>query len=140
MCKHNYGRMETYRAHLKRDHPGYTVEPEVFIDLTKAEAQKPKPLNRPMEVLTKQQLAQTKFRTTPAKGITTTGPMAKVRPILDIAIDLLKQDLALSDSDDTASTANSSEGDESHRWVDYKTLRYQSESTSTLCLDEKTTV
>lgn len=139
LCKRSYGRVEDYRRHLHKVHPEYVLEPEVLEDQIKEMATAPV-VRRPFESLTKDQLNMVKFRTVPAKGITASGPASTIRPIMDLTLDLLKEDLQLSDdSSDTASMPNSSESGTSIQ-VDYKALCYQSSSTSTLCLDELSTM
>lgn len=128
MCRKTLSRKDAYARHMKVEHPGYDVEAEVVTE----EPKKPEPLRRPVESLTRAQLEVVKFRTRPAKSIMDTGPTSSVRPIMEEVVDMLKQDLELSDSDseDTASIANSSEGE----LVDYKELGYVSEGTD--CQDE----
>ena len=130
MCKRTIGRKSDYDRHMNSLHPGYHVEPEVFEDHTREEAKKPEN-KRPFEALTKKQLQWVKFKTRPASNIIPGGP--PTRPIIEEAMDRLREDLALSDSNSTTSSTNSSVNEEQ---VDYRKLKYQSESASTICLDE----
>lgn len=126
--------MESYTRHQRQQHPGYGIEPEVTKDTTKLDAKIPGD-KRPFEALSKSQLDQVKFRVRPADGRGTVGPAhMKCRPIVETAMEMLKADLQLSDSDtcSTASSPNQSEGE----FVDYKTLNYKSTSDTTVCLDE----
>ncbi|XP_060073404.1 MDS1 and EVI1 complex locus protein EVI1-A-like [Ylistrum balloti] len=132
ICKTTFGRMDNYEKHLRNMHPFYKVEPEIMKDVTREQAKPPAKWNRPAESLTKKQLELAKFKVKPATGVTSSGPASRFRPVLEEAVDLLKQDLFLSDSSDSESEAEGKQGSRNHR-----DLAYLSSSTHTICLDEK---
>lgn len=75
-------------------------------------------------------MEQVKFRVVPA------GPPFRTRPTSTapkVTLEMLQEDLALSDSTYSAPVSETSSGER----IDYKELGYVSVSTTTICMDEE---